>query len=579
MKSKVTYLIALAFVFAAYCGMAQKPGHTSGSSTPSYSKGGGGNASPSPKPTYSQPSRPQPAQSQPSPKQTYSQPSHSQPAQSQPSPKQTYSQPSHSQPAQSQPSSKPTYSQPTPRPSYNDSRPTQSQPTYSQPTPRPSYNDSRPTQSQPTYSQPTPRPSYNDSRPTQSQPTYSQPTPRPVHTDARPNPVGSNVESQPGSAPKPNYATRPVTVNGGNTDGAVRPTTETLDPRVGAYTGVRPTVSTDSRPTLNGSPSNFSDPTANGPDDNPAEGNDGAGGEVYSVTVCVDGNTLSVPSNQLQSYLSQGGVAGPCNGGGTGGNGPIGNGNPVGSGGIDPIDHPTTGGVIGNGNPVGNNGTPADPTDLHPHGGGHGHNNGGGNGGGSNGGWNGQGALSGPGCVTGTTNYGYGGGYYNSGYTNTGCGSCSNSWYVGGGCGHSAYGGFCGGCSGNNYYYTTNYMNNCNSYYGYGYYYPASYNYGYCYTGLYSGISYTVIYPWVPKSYKLQSFVPAENRRVVILDSRNGKRHWRIVEERVWMPERIIWDNGQQVKQDGYYTWRVVEKVKYRHKKRNCRICDPKSAR
>ncbi len=175
----------------------------------------------------------------------------------------------------------------------------------------------------------------------------------------------------------------------------------------------------------------------------------------------------------------------------------------------------------------------------------------------------------------GTGNFGYGGGYY-SGYTSNGCNNCSNSWYVGTGCGHGFNGGICGSCSGTNYFYTSNYLNNCQSYYGYGYYYPASYNVGYCYTGLYGGISYTLIYPWLSSDYRVQSFVPSENRRIVILDSKNGRRHWRIVEERVWMPERIVWDNGVQRTQEGYYTWKVVSKTKVRHKRRHCTICNPR---
>ncbi|MEY3445200.1 MAG: hypothetical protein RLZZ519_3481, partial [Bacteroidota bacterium] len=103
------------------------------------------------------------------------------------------------------------------------------------------------------------------------------------------------------------------------------------------------------------------------------------------------------------------------------------------------------------------------------------------------------------------------------------------------------------------------------------------YNVGWCYTGMYTGVSFTLIYPFVSRSYQLESFTPtSDNRRVVILDSKNGRKHWRIVEERVWMPERIIWDNGVQRRQDGYYTWRVVEKTKIRHKRRHCRVCDPR---
>lgn len=169
---------------------------------------------------------------------------------------------------------------------------------------------------------------------------------------------------------------------------------------------------------------------------------------------------------------------------------------------------------------------------------------------------------------------------------NTGCNNCSDTWYIGGGCGHVYSGGFCGSCSSVNYYTSasyyssTGYYNNCNSYYGYGYYYPANYNTGYCYSGLYGGVSYTLIYPFVAKEeYTLESFTPSENRRVVILDSKNGRKHWRIVEERAWMPARIIWDNGVQRTQEGYYTWKVVEKKKFRHKRRNCQVCSPQLVR
>ena len=373
----------------------------------------------------------------------------------------------------------------------------------------------------------------------------------------------------------------PHTTLHGNTDGNVRPNTEVVDPRYQVYTGAVPTNNIGGRPTVQSGPMQFATATVNG---NDADGNGGTGtgnvdDQIGNVTVCVDGSSLTVPRSQLQNYMAQGASIGPCNaGGGGGGTGPIGHPNPVGASGepVEPFVHPAPGvEPVGGVHPVGNNGDPIDPVVHQPGGNGGGNNGNGYNNGWGNNGWNGQGSFGGPGCVTGTGNYGYGGGYYNSSYIYTGCNSCSNSWYVGSGCGHLHGGGFCGACSGQNHYYSSNYMNNCNSYYGYGNYYPASYNYGYCYTGLYTGISYTLIYPWVPTTYKLNSFVPSENRRVVILDSKNGRHHWRIVEERVWMPERVIWDNGAQRTQDGYYTWLTIEKVKYRHRKHHCRICDP----
>ncbi|MFN8397026.1 MAG: hypothetical protein U0176_20545 [Bacteroidia bacterium] len=549
MKSVYTLILALSMTVSGYVAMAQgSRGHMS-SPSQGFSKGGGSSSSPShssPKSSYSQPS------------QSHSQPSYSQPKPSYSQPSQSYSQPSYSQP-------KPSYSQPSQsfsQPSYSQPKPTYSQPSYSQPSqsqPRPSYTQS--TFGNPTQSGP--------SKPTTSQPNN---TGRPT-TDDRANtftgvgssPVVSYSNPKPNSSPRPTTDSRPTVSyitgfeNPSNNTG--RPT-EVSNPRTDGVSTNGPT----GRPTTTpGGPT-----TLSGGDDEPQEDPGNIGGDNRYVTICVDGNSIQVPFAQAQGYISSGGSMGPCNGGG--GNGPIGHGNPVGNGGLDPIDHSGgNGGTIGHGNPVGPGTDPIDHGGSHGNnGGGHGHNGGWGHNGGPTpqGSWNGGGCYNpGPtGGYCGTSYYGYTGNTYNC-----------NTWYIGSGCGHTYYGGFCGGCMHTNYFYSTNYYDYCTSYYGYGYYYPASYNVGWCYTGRYNGLVFTCIYPWIPRSYELESFTPeSDNRRVVILDSKNGKRHWRVVEERAWVPERYVWDNGVQVKQDGYYTWKVVSKKKFRHKKRNCKICSPR---
>ncbi|MBL0015641.1 MAG: hypothetical protein IPP17_04190 [Bacteroidetes bacterium] len=611
MKSFYTFFLVFAMLCIVQLGMSQggRPSQPSGG----ISKGGSqpSNASSSPKATHS-------TQPRNDPKPTYSQPTHSQPRND---PKPTYSQPTYSQPRNDP---KPSYSQPTYSQPRNDPKPSYSQPTYSQPRndPKPTYsqpsysqprNDPKPTYSQPTYSQPR-----NDPKPTYSQPTYSQPRndPKPTYShpstlsntdrptnDSRPVTSGSGPRttfggpsSQPSTTtyPKPNVSPasasdgRPTYITGyemsgqptvsGNT--GPKPKTETVDPRVQTFSSGTVSAVNDSRPNTP-KPNTFSgaagtNGTSGGGDDEPVEDPGNISNVSQYVNMCVDGHTIVVAANMVQNYTSIGGVVGPCNTSGGGPSGPIGHGNPVGPGNGDPIDPagPTGGsGPIGHGGGVGPTGDPID------HGGGHGGNGGGhgGNGGGHghNGGPAPQGSWTGTGCTNPGPSGGYGG-YYGGGYVGGGYG-CTNTWYAGSGCGHSSYGGFCGGCSSTNYFYSSNYYDNCTSYYGYGYYYPASYNVGWCYTGRYSGVSFTLIYPFVSRSYQLESFTPSsDNRRVVILDSKNGKKHWRIVEERVWMPERILWDNGTERRQEGYYTWRVVEKTKIRHKRRHCRVCDPR---
>jgi hypothetical protein len=397
--------------------------------------------------------------------------------------------------------------------------------------------------------------------------TYPKPStsPRPT-TDGRPTYVtGFETAGQP-------------TVSGANTP---KPRTETLDPRVQTFSSGTVSATGDSRPTTP-TPNTLSGASgAGGPeggDDEPVEPTGGISNGSQFVNMCIDGNTIVVAANMVSSYTGMGGVVGPCNTGGGGPTGPIGDLNPVGPGNglpIEPVGPTGGGGPVGGGGSVGPIGDPIDHEGGNGGGGGH---NGGGHGhnGGGHGGPTPVGNWTGTGCTNPGLGGGYGGGYY-GGYVGSGCNGCSNTWYVGSGCGHTVHGGFCGGCSHQNYFYTSNYYDNCTSYYGYGYYYPASYNVGWCYTGLYSGVSFTLIYPFVSRSYELESFTPSsDNRRVVILDSKNGKKHWRIVEERVWMPERILWDNGTERRQEGYYTWRVVEKTKIRHKRRHCRVCDPR---
>jgi hypothetical protein len=202
-----------------------------------------------------------------------------------------------------------------------------------------------------------------------------------------------------------------------------------------------------------------------------------------------------------------------------------------GTGGLDPVS---------NGGTIGVNGGPRPPS-----GGGIGHNGGGGHGHGhGNNGGGGIGHNSGWGTVNNNT----------------------HTFYNGGGCGHVASGGICGSCTGNNVWVNTGWtQQTCNSYYSYGFYdyygyFGGNVNNGFCYTGIWGGINFTLVYPWLDPGCQVVNIVPRRNRRVVILQSDCGTFWWRVVERRTWVPGYYAWINGCNRWVDGYWSWRVVNR-------------------
>lgn len=232
-----------------------------------------------------------------------------------------------------------------------------------------------------------------------------------------------------------------------------------------------------------------------------------------NVTICMNGSPMTVPANQVNSYLGSGASVGPCGGGGSGGN--------TGS-------------------------------------------NGGGNGGGSYGNGGGTVGYNG-GTVSGGTGYNGGGGVgYNSGnagFNNTYCGYNGGGWTS-----TTVSGGYCPPnqiATSNVVFYNSGNSWNCTpTYYNYGYNYYRNYSMvGFSYRGICNGVSYELVYPDLEPGCNFVAFYPYRNKRVSILESACGTFHWRVVERRSWVPGAHVWYNGSRRWSDGFYTWRVVRQT------------------
>lgn len=164
------------------------------------------------------------------------------------------------------------------------------------------------------------------------------------------------------------------------------------------------------------------------------------------------------------------------------------------------------------------------------------------------GGYNyGQGCYSGPIYTSGGVGVNH---YYSGGYANGGVGIIPATYVT------NYY-------SNNHVWISSNWNTVCNSYYGYGYWdwytnfggYPFS---GYCYNGWYGDLSFTLVYPFLDAGCELVTFIPRNDRRIVILRSICGTFWWRITERRTWIPGGYTWIDGYYQWVPGYYTWRVT---------------------
>ena len=231
----------------------------------------------------------------------------------------------------------------------------------------------------------------------------------------------------------------------------------------------------------------------------------------------MNGSSVTVPANQVNSYLGSGGSIGPCGGSGGGGNtGTIGGGS-YGQG----------GGTVGyNGGTVSGGGV--------GYVGGSGYNGGGGIGiNSANTGWN----------------NGYCG-YNGGGWTST-----------------TVSGGYCPPnqiATTNVVFYNGGTSWNCSpTYYNYGNSYWNNYwSVGFNWSGICNGVSYQLAYPDLDPGCNFVAFYPYRNKRVTILESACGTFNWRVVERRTWVPGAYYWFNGCRRWEPGYYTWRVVRQTR-----------------
>ena len=257
-----------------------------------------------------------------------------------------------------------------------------------------------------------------------------------------------------------------------------------------------------------------------------SSGTSNPGSASGNVSICLNGQAMSVPASQLNNYLSSGASVGPCN---------------------------TTASTGGNGGSYGNGGVGSN----------------GGQNGGHQGGSYGNGGVGHNGGHQGGS-YGNGGVGYNSGgnvgYNNGGNVGFNGAVVSGANCPPNYYGNtisttnvtfYSGGsrwdCTPTYYCYGNNYYNSYTSGYGFG---------GYAYTGVCNGVSYQLMYPDLDPGCNFVAFYPYRNRRVSILESPCGTFHWRVVERRTWIPGAYYWDRGCRRWQGGYWDWRMVRKTR-----------------